>query len=167
MVTFILGGAKSGKSSFALNMASSIDGEKAFIATAQPIDDEMKERIENHQKERSPLWKTFEESANIAPLLSTISDEYSVILVDCLTLWLSNLMFKGFNVQKEADHFISSISQCTASLFIVSNEVGFGIVPDNELSRKFRDLSGYLNREVANAADDVYLLFAGQPLKIK
>lgn len=169
MITFILGGARSGKSRFALELAdnSKDGGRKAYIATAQAMDDEMKARIKKHKEERSGEWVTFEEPLNISTLISNIHKSYNIILLDCLTLWLSNLMLNNKNIKVEIESFISSLSTIHCSLFTVSNEVGLGIVPDNALSRKFRDLSGYLNQKMAALADEVYLVTAGIPLKIK
>ena len=182
MITFIIGGARSGKSSFALNLANNCTSgkegvrggdeisstpKKAYIATAQALDDEIKERIDKHRKERPSEWMTFEEPLNISALIKDIQDKYDVILLDCLTLWLSNLLFSNRAVEEDIEYFCSSLVTCHSSLFIVSNEVGMGIVPDNELSRRFRDLSGYLNRKVAEIADEAYLVTAGIPIKIK
>ena len=182
MITFIIGGARSGKSSFALNLANNYTSakegvrggdtvshtpKKAYIATAQALDDEMKERIDKHRKERAEEWMTFEEPLNIAALIKDVQNKYDVILLDCLTLWLSNLMTYSSDIEGEIKNLISSLVSRPSSLFIVSNEVGMGIVPDNELSRRFRDLSGYLNQKVAEIADEVYLVTAGIPIKIK
>ena len=167
MITFIIGGARSGKSSFALQKASALPGSKAYIATAQALDNEMRERIEKHKKERPEEWMTFEEPLNISALIKDIQDKHDVILLDCLTLWLSNLMLNNLDLEKEIDLFCSSLFTVNSFTFIVSNEVGMGIVPENELSRRFRDLSGYLNRKVAEIADEVYLVTAGIPIKIK
>ncbi|MCL4536686.1 MAG: bifunctional adenosylcobinamide kinase/adenosylcobinamide-phosphate guanylyltransferase [Nitrospirae bacterium] len=182
MITLVLGGARSGKSRFALELANNFifskEGvrggdrvsptlKKAYVATAQALDEEMKERIEKHKKERSGEWATFEEPMNISTLISDINRSYDVILVDCLTLWLSNLLLNNKNVEAEIESFISSLSTIHCSLFTVSNEVGLGIVPDNALSRRFRDLSGYLNQKIASVADEVYLVTAGIPMKIR
>lgn len=167
LITFIIGGARSGKSSFALSKASKLEGKKAYIATAQALDDDMKERIEKHKKERPEEWMTFEEPLNISALIKDFQDKYDVILLDCLTLWLSNLLFSNRAVEEDIEYFCSSLVTCHSSLFIVSNEVGMGIVPENELSRRFRDLSGYLNQKVAEIADEAYLVTAGIPIKIK
>ncbi len=172
LITFIIGGARSGKSRFALELANNYilskeRGRKAYIATAQAMDDEMKERIEKHKEERSGEWSTFEEPLNISTLISDIHKSYDIILLDCLTLWLSNLLLNNKDVEAETESFISSLSTIHCSLFAVSNEVGLGIVPDNALSRRFRDLSGYLNQKMAALADEVYLVTAGIPLKIK
>lgn len=166
-IFFILGGARSGKSRFALQRASEFSGKKAYIATAQALDDEMKERIDKHKKERSGDWTTFEEPINISGIIKDVHKKYDVIIIDCLTLWLSNLMLAGSNIEKELELFISSLTDVHCSIFIVSNEVGLGIVPDNAIARKFRDLSGYVNQRIAETADEVYLAAAGIPIKIK
>lgn len=166
-ITFILGGSRSGKSSFALDCASKLPGSKAFIATAQAFDEEMKERIERHKKERSADWKTFEEPTALPQILSRISEEHDVIIVDCLTLWLSNLIMNDTAVDADIESLLSAAATCPSCIFIVSNEVGMGIVPENALARRFRDLAGTLNRRVAEIANVVYLVAAGIPLKMK
>lgn len=170
-VIFIIGGARSGKSSLALEMASACKGSKVYLATAEPLDSEMRERIERHRKVRSSEWHTIEEPRRISSSIKELSSKYNIILLDCLTLWLSNLLIRRQTIERELEDFLDTIKvlkdSSTCSLFIVSNEVGMGIVPDNEISRRFRDLSGYLNQRVAEVADDVYLVTAGIPLKIK
>jgi adenosylcobinamide kinase/adenosylcobinamide-phosphate guanylyltransferase len=165
VLTFVIGGSRSGKSSFALEHASAVQGSKAFIATAQAFDDEMKERIGRHKLERPADWKTFEEPISIADLIN--NNAHDVVLIDCLTLWLSNLIMNDADIEAEIESLISAASGCKSSLFIVSNEVGMGIVPENAVARKFRDYAGLLNRRVAEIADEVYLVTAGIPLKIK
>jgi adenosylcobinamide kinase/adenosylcobinamide-phosphate guanylyltransferase len=174
LITLIIGGARSGKSRFALELANNYilskeGGKKAYIATAQDMDDEMRERIEKHKEERSQEWATFEEPLNISTLISDIHKSYDVILLDCLTLWLSNMLLSGKDVEVEIARLIDAlrITHYASRIFTVSNEVGLGIVPDNSLSRRFRDLSGYLNQKMAALADEVYLVTAGIPLKIK
>lgn len=167
MITFIIGGARSGKSRFALQKASLQSIRKMYIATAQPLDDEMRERIERHRQERSDEWMVSEEPVNVASLIKDSHNKYDIILIDCLTLWLSNLIQTGLDIEPEIESLIKALGDCQSSLFIVSNEVGFGIVPDNALSRRFRDMSGLLNQRVAEIADEVYLVTAGIPLKIK
>jgi adenosylcobinamide kinase/adenosylcobinamide-phosphate guanylyltransferase len=167
-IVFILGGARSGKSTFALQEASGVEGKKAFIATAEALDDEMRLRIDNHKKERGNAWVTLEEPLYISRLLNDVKDSYDVILIDCFTLWVSNIMHAGFDIDKTVSEFIDVISQdCPALLYIVSNEVGMGLVPETELARAYRDNLGYVNRKIAEAATDVYFLAAGIPLKIK
>lgn len=166
-ITFVLGGSRSGKSSFALNCASKLPSRKAFIATAQAFDEEMKERIDRHKKERSADWRTFEEPIALPQLIGILSDEYDVIIIDCLTLWLSNLIMKDAEVDADIESLLSVATASPSSIFIVSNEVGMGIVPENAVARRFRDLAGTLNRRVAEIADEVYLVIAGIELKIK
>jgi adenosylcobinamide kinase / adenosylcobinamide-phosphate guanylyltransferase len=167
-IIFVIGGAKSGKSSFALESARAFPGRKAYVASAEPLDDEMRDRIEKHKAQRGKDWVTFEEPIKMAQVLNRIGDEYSTAVIDCLTLWLSNLLLGGDAVDGEVDVFLAFLRERDCpTLFIVSNEVGMGIVPDNALSRKFRDLAGNLNQKVAAIADEVYLVTAGIPLRIK
>jgi len=191
-ITFVIGGARSGKSSFALREASKITGPKAFIATAEALDDEMKDRIDKHRIERGGDWSSYEEPIRITGILSEVKDRYPVIVLDCLTIWLSNLMIRTQNserrqqstdnraqtteeiIQKFIDTLLKhkhssvcSLGSGFCALYIVSNEVGLGIVPENKLSRQFRDLAGALNQKVAEIADEVYLVAAGIPMKIK
>jgi len=167
-IIFITGGARSGKSAFALEKASEISGKKAYIATAEALDKEMKERIERHKKDRGNNWDTYEEPVKIAEVVNEIKNNYSAVIIDCLTLWLSNLIHMERKVNKEIESFISSLVTHHSSLiFIVSNEVGMGIVPDNKMAREFRDWAGFLNQKIAETADEVYLVTAGIPIKIK
>ncbi|MGD0884613.1 MAG: bifunctional adenosylcobinamide kinase/adenosylcobinamide-phosphate guanylyltransferase [Thermodesulfovibrionales bacterium] len=168
-IIFVIGGARSGKSGFALRKASDTPGKKAYLATAQALDREMEARITRHREERSEEWETFEEPLHIPALLREIAVTHDVILLDCLTLWVSNLLLTAEGLlEKYCDDFIAVLDgQNRSCLCIVSNEVGMGIVPDNVLSRKFRDSSGYLNQRVARIATEVYLVAAGIPLKIK
>lgn len=176
-IVFITGGARSGKSRFALERANSINGKKVYIATAEPLDEEMRERINMHQEERGGEWLTIEEPLKISGLLRELKGECDVLLLDCLTLWLSNLMgaHKEDSLRGEVEEFIKALRDFRdlsrdlqpSALFIVSNEVGMGIVPENEVARRFRDLAGLLNQKVAGIADEVYLLVSGIPVKIK
>ncbi len=166
-IVFITGGARSGKSRFVLKEASGVSGKKAFIATAQALDDEMKQRIERHKLERGDGWDEYEEPLKIVDVIRNIEGKYSVIAIDCLTLWLSNLLMNDKNVEKEIESFCRSLFTVHCSLFVVSNEVGMGIVPENEMTRKFRDMAGLLNQKIADAADEVYMVVSGIPIKIK
>lgn len=166
-IVFITGGARSGKSSFAMSEALKTQGRKAYIATAEALDEEMHQRIENHKRRRGNEWDTYEEPLKIADAIGNMEGKYSVIVIDCLTLWLSNLMHAGLNIEDEIESFISSLITHHSSLFIVSNEVGMGIVPENEMARKFRDIAGMLNQKIADAADEVYMVVSGIPIKIK
>ncbi|MBI5188060.1 MAG: bifunctional adenosylcobinamide kinase/adenosylcobinamide-phosphate guanylyltransferase [Nitrospirae bacterium] len=167
-IIFVTGGARSGKSTFALKEASKISGKKAYIATAEALDEEMKQRIEDHKRQRGDDWVTYEEPLKIAELVEEIKGKYSVILIDCLTLWLSNLIHADLNFKAEIGHLIPSLVTSHSSLvYIISNEVGMGIVPENEMARRFRDMAGLLNQKVAEVADEVYMVVAGTPIKIK
>jgi adenosyl cobinamide kinase/adenosyl cobinamide phosphate guanylyltransferase len=168
-LTFITGGARSGKSSFALERASLLEGQKAFLATAQALDAEMLERIKRHRQERGPGWDTIEEPLNVAGALNGMNKKYDVVCIDCLTLWLSNLMHSGQDVQQGIDALLDALrgARDAMEVFVVSNEVGMGIVPENEMARAFRDMAGGLNRRVAGDADEVHLVVSGIGLRIK
>jgi adenosylcobinamide kinase/adenosylcobinamide-phosphate guanylyltransferase len=172
-IILITGGARSGKSSFALKEASGIAGKKAFIATAEALDVEMKERIESHKRQRGKDWDTFEEPLRISEAIRGLGGKYRVIVLDCLTLWVSNLMLAKLDFDSESENLISALkgsgpgSRHRALLYIISNEVGMGIVPVDEMTRRFRDLSGILNQKVAEVSDEVYLVTSGIPVKIK
>ncbi len=167
-IVFVIGGARSGKSSFALEKAELFPGRKAYIATAEPLDDEMRERVEKHRKQRGKDWDTHEEPVEMARVLKEKGRDYSAVVLDCLTLWLSNVLLGGKDPEGEIEAFLAFLRDGDhPPFFIVSNEVGMGIVPDNALSRKFRDLAGHLNQKVAGIADEVYLVTAGIPLRIK
>ncbi len=165
---FVIGGARSGKSDFALREASALSGKKAFIATAQALDEEMRVRIEKHKKERGPQWITHEEPLGISGLIKDIGNQYDVLLVDCLTLWLSNIMHAGCDVRSEINNLASTIGEDRpACLYIISNEVGLGLVPESSLGRQYRDNLGILNQQIAKACTDVFFMAAGIPLRLK
>jgi adenosylcobinamide kinase / adenosylcobinamide-phosphate guanylyltransferase len=169
-IVFIIGGTRSGKSSFALSRATAISGRKVYVATAQAYDAEMSERISKHRQERGPEWETREEPVRLGEALRKVSATFRVVIVDCLTIWLSNLLCSSEGVGGEEEDFLKSLSQARKKnvyLFIVSSEVGMGIVPENELARRFRDMAGKLNQRVAQIADEVFLVAAGIPVKIK
>ncbi len=166
MTTYlILGGARSGKTRRALTLASS-HARKAYLATAEAFDDEMRERIDRHRQERDRTWWTVESALDIAPVLIS-PPAVDVVLVDCLTLWLSNLMHAQRDVASETEALIGAIARAPVDLIFVSNEVGLGIVPENALARRFRDAQGRLNQEVAAMADVVEFVAAGLPLRLK
>jgi len=176
-ITFVIGGARSGKSSFVLREVSQREGPRAYIATAEALDDEMADRIEKHKEVRGLEWDSYEEPVHVTALLSDIKDQYSSIVLDCLTLWLSNVLTgiqstdAGAKALEAIEDFINELNRLTSlndlNLYIVSNEVGMGIVPENDLAREFRDLAGFINQRVASCSDDVYLVAAGIPVKIK
>lgn len=170
-ITFILGGARSGKSSYALKLAKAGRGKRiAFIATCKPSDNEMKKRIALHKKARPAHWQTFEEPADISLLLKRIGAEFDVIIIDCLTLLLAEFMLKRLK-KNEIENKISGLSaalkKIKARSIVVSNEVGLGIVPENKLARDFRDIAGRMNQLVAGRADNVFVLISGIPWRIK
>ena len=165
---FLLGGARSGKSAFALEEASRIPGKKAFVATAQAFDEEMELRIEKHKTERGIDWVTFEEPLHITNSISGIDGSFKAVIVDCLTLWTSNMMHSEMNFSREVDRLVETLSSYRpAPIFIISNEVGLGLVPDTPLGRAYRDNLGLLNRKIAAISTTVYFMTAGIPLKIK
>jgi len=184
-IIFITGGARSGKSSFALSKASTVAGRKAYIATAEALDEEMAKRIEQHKKQRGKEWDTYEVPLKIAEVIKELSGNYSALVLDCLTLWLSNLFMKAQGkgnglpaIEREIQELVYSLEQFKSSaacgpgsgfcsLYIVSNEVGMGIVPENETARKFRDVAGLVNQKIARVSDEVYMLVAGIPMKMK
>ncbi len=169
-IIFITGGARSGKSRFALEAAKKFPGSKAYLATAQALDEEMKRRIARHKKSRPRTWKTLEEPVRIAEVVQREGKRFDLIVLDCLTLWLSNLMMAEWTEKKilaETDRFLRRARQAPGSIILVSNEVGLGIVPDNPAAREFRDLSGLIHQKIAAAADEVYFLVCGLPQKLK
>jgi adenosyl cobinamide kinase/adenosyl cobinamide phosphate guanylyltransferase len=170
-LALILGGARSGKSRYALNLAESLPAPRLFVATCEPRDAEMRARIDNHQQERGPHWETREACLDLAGFLAAPPDGYGVILVDCLTMWLSNLMLQeGANpdgIRAECGRLAQALAPARTPTILVSNEVGLGIVPDNPLARAFRDEAGWLHQRVAQAADLVVLVVAGLPMVIK
>lgn len=167
----VLGGARSGKSSFALDTCIRMEGRHIFIATAQALDEEMKERIRRHRKERGRDWVTLEETVEIAKKLKGIDNENTIILVDCLTLWLNNLYMEfgpdNDRIYKKIDELVDGITTVKGRVVLVSNEVGMGIVPENKLARLYRDAAGAMNRRIAEKADKVVVSFSGLPMVLK
>lgn len=169
-ITFITGGARSGKSNFALKTADVIGKIKAYIATAEALDDEMRERIEIHRKSRGNDWHTIEEPINLLSLFESKHSEWDIAVIDCLTLWVSNLVGKGLTdeaILKMAHNVSEIMAKSGCSIIIVSNEVGMGIVPDNPLARRFRDIAGKVNQIMASTSNEVYWMVAGIPVQIK
>ncbi|MEN8211253.1 MAG: bifunctional adenosylcobinamide kinase/adenosylcobinamide-phosphate guanylyltransferase [Thermodesulfobacteriota bacterium] len=170
-ITFVIGGCRSGKSSFALDQANrEKGGAKIFIATSVPVDSEMEKRVKKHQDERGGDWHTIEEPVKIYEKINQYSKDASVILVDCLTLWVSNLLLYPFDhdqFDKAVKHLENSLELCKCPVFLVSNEVGTGIVPENKIARQFRDFAGFVNQRVAKAADRVVMTIAGIDVQIK
>ncbi len=171
-LTFILGGARSGKSRFALELGNRKQGHKIFLATAQAFDAEMAERIEKHKQDRAEDWQSIETAIKLAETLQSLDREKKadVIVIDCLTLWLNNLLMLTEDSEKiieQIDALMRVIQKLELNIIAVSNEVGLGIVPDNALSRRFRDLAGVLHQKWAAVSDEVYWVTAGIPMKIK
>lgn len=164
-VHLVLGGARSGKSRHALALCSGMKAPHSFIATAQAYDDEMTERIRQHREERDASWHTIEAPLEPARAIASASD--GTVLVDCCTLWLSNVMLAGRDIGSESDALFESIARARANVVLVSNEVGSGIVPENRLGRDFRDEQGRLNQRLAETSDTVELVVAGLPLRLK
>ncbi len=170
-ISLIIGGCRSGKSSHALSLANQILGSrKIFIATSVPMDNEMSARVIKHQKERGDEWVTAEVPVEVPLKIREVSQSCDVIIVDCLTLWVSNLMFNNYD-----DDAISSITKelqnalmlSSSPIFLVSNEVGMGVVPENAIARRFRDMAGMVNQKIGQIADQVIYTVAGIPMTIK
>ena len=169
-IIFITGGARSGKSHFAQELAQKFPGQKAYLATAQALDEEMAKRIRRHQMNRSADWQTLEEPLKVPECLEGHGDYFSLILLDCLTLWVSNLMMAGRDeprILEEVDRLLKAGRKVRCSLIIVGNEVGMGIVPDNAQARLFRDLSGLVQQKIVREADEVFFMVSGLPQKLK
>ncbi len=170
-VVLVMGGAKSGKSRISLDICNEIARKKIFIATAQALDNEMKERIRRHKEERGGDWGTIEEPIEIVDKMSKFDSEETVILLDCLTLWISNLFMKYGEsrqpINEFVDKFVEQLAKAKGVIVVVSNEVGMGIVPDNDLARVYRDVAGSLNQEIVRTARKVVMVIAGIPLVLK
>lgn len=165
-LTFVLGGSRSGKSRHAEGLMAALSPPWLYLATAEAWDDEMRARIASHQARRGEGWRTINAPLQLADALIQIEPGVPVI-VDCLTLWLSNQMHAENDVDAECARLAGLLSKPRGPWFVVSNEVGQGIVPDNALGRRFRDAQGRLNQMVAAGADEVLLMVAGIPMKVK
>ena len=165
------GGARSGKSSFAQKMAEGLSGRRAYLATAQALDQEMEKRIAKHQADRGSAWHTtIEEPLELTTCLHQASVDFDIILVDCITLWLSNLMGRNDNDQQileNVDNLANSLNRLPATIILVSNEVGLGLVPEHPSGRRFRDLAGLANQHLAQSCQEVYFTIWGLPQKLK
>jgi len=170
-IIFVIGGCRSGKSRHALETAEGLaEDRKIFLATCIPRDEEMQQRVRRHRAERSRSWQTIEAPVHLSRAIEENSRRAGVLLVDCLTLWISNLLMEsddGTNVLEQIQHLKSAIQSAGCPVVLVSNEVGGGIVPENRLARLFRDLVGSVNQAVAETADRVVWMVAGIPVKIK
>lgn len=166
---FVLGGARSGKSSFALQQGK-VKSPRAFVATGESFDQEMAGRIQKHQRSRGRGWVTIETPTRISEWLAEQGSGYPSIVVDCLTLWLNNLLRNKVRPSQVPTHvraFLRSARACPGQIVVVSNELGLGLVPGDAISRSFRDVAGRMNQLVAAEADEVYFLVSGLPLRLK
>jgi Adenosyl cobinamide kinase/adenosyl cobinamide phosphate guanylyltransferase len=164
-IVLVGGGSRSGKSRHALQLARDCGPRLGFIATAQALDDEMRERIHLHQRERGPGFLTIEEPVALAAAIARSAAQLDAIVVDCLTLWLSNIL--STDIESEVSELIASSLASPARVIFVTNEVGCGIVPESALARRFRDCAGRLNQRVAEAASEVYWMVFGCALRVK
>jgi adenosylcobinamide kinase/adenosylcobinamide-phosphate guanylyltransferase len=165
-LTFLLGGARSGKSTHAESLIASLPAPWTYVATAQAFDAEMEERIASHRDRRDERWRTVDAPLDLVEAIEAIADG-SPLLIDCLTLWLSNQMLAGHDVEAESARLADVLARPRGPWFAVSNEVGLGIVPDNQLGRRFRDAQGRLNQKVAAQAGRVLFMVAGLPMQVK
>ncbi|SON48482.1 Bifunctional adenosylcobalamin biosynthesis protein CobP [Vibrio tapetis subsp. tapetis] len=176
MIHLILGGARSGKSSYSekqsLDVATQHEKQLHYIATAISFDTEMESRIELHQQQRDKRWQLHECPTKVPNLLSCFAHQ-DVILVDCLTLWLNNVLFelgddaRSQDIERRVDELVNAIAGCKGDIFLVSNEVGLGVIPMGNLTRKFVDHAGWMNQKIARVANNVTFVAAGLPLKMK
>ncbi|MEB8430872.1 bifunctional adenosylcobinamide kinase/adenosylcobinamide-phosphate guanylyltransferase [Cocleimonas sp. KMM 6892] len=167
--SLILGGARSGKSSFAENLAKESGLDVIYLATANAWDEETKQRVEKHKSDRPSSWKTIEEPIQLASCLLQNSRPEKIIIVDCLTMWLNNLLMleNPAQLRQELDDFLDCVSKLQGRVILVSNEVGMGIIPLGELTRNFVDESGRLHQQLGKLVDNVTLIVAGIPLVVK
>lgn len=183
ILSLVTGGARSGKSSFAEEHVVTLGKKVGYIATAEPFDEGMKDRIKKHIKQRPDTWPTFECYDRISPEIEVISKACDVVLLDCITVMVTNLMFKSHDdwttiqrdeideiealILNEIDSMVQKFKKAGLSAVLVTNEVGAGIVPENRLARVFRDIAGRVNQRIARQVDEVYLVVSGIPMKIK
>ena len=167
---FVTGGCRSGKSQFALDYASRNYHKKIYLATCEALDEEMAKRIEDHKKKRGMDWQTVEEPIKIAEAIAQHGKSVDVFLLDCITLWLSNLLMRqksDHEIMQEVSRLIDMVKQSQASIIFVSNEVGMGLVPVELLGRRFRDLAGMANQKIAEVAQTVIFMVSGLPMFLK
>ena len=170
MLTLITGGCRSGKSTHAIVIALASPGpRKFFIATAEALDDEMRARIAHHRRSRPAEFQTLEEPRRLGAVLESLDGRADVVVIDCVTLWISNLLPELIDdkILAEVSTLGSILSKVSFSTVVVTDEVGWGVVPDNPVARRFRDLLGWTNQEIARVADEVVLMAAGCPLRLK
>lgn len=172
MLTFVLGGARSGKSRYCEKLGydwlvTNPTGKRLYIATCEARDDEMRDRVARHKIQRGDLWQTFEEPMELAGLLTQEMAKERFVLIDCLTLWLTNVLLADQDCEASIDELCAVLSETAGDVVIVSNEVGLGIVPENKLARHFRDIAGIANQKVAEISDKVIFIAAGLPVILK
>lgn len=166
---FITGAVRSGKSSFAIKLAKESNKQIVFLASCNPLDEEMKKRVKRHRQQRPKTWKTVEEPIEVAAVIEK-AKKNQLIIFDCLTLWISNILLKDQKqtlIKKRIIGLIEVLKHTPATVLVVSNEVGWGVVPENKLARSFRDIVGITHQQIAKVSDEVYLIVAGQQLKLK
>jgi adenosylcobinamide kinase/adenosylcobinamide-phosphate guanylyltransferase len=166
-LTLVLGGARSGKSRHAEALVASIAPPWRYVATAQALDEEMDERIALHRRRRGSGWETHEAPVDLAGTIARLGEQFAPILVDCLTLWLTNLMLAEHDVATAVAKLETALEAAVAPIVLVANEVGLGIVPENALARRFRDEAGRLSQRLAGRADRVFFMVAGLPMQVK
>ncbi|MEE2980780.1 MAG: bifunctional adenosylcobinamide kinase/adenosylcobinamide-phosphate guanylyltransferase [Pseudomonadota bacterium] len=166
-VTLVLGGARSGKSAYSERLAESVGGPLTYIATAEAGDDEMAARIADHQARRGNRWATVEEPLELAEAVARADQPGGAVLVDCLTLWLANLMAAERDIPAESRRLADTLETVEGAVVLVANEVGLGIVPDDPQARAFRDHAGRLNQSIAQVADNAVFVAAGLPMILK
>jgi adenosylcobinamide kinase/adenosylcobinamide-phosphate guanylyltransferase len=165
-VTFVIGGARSGKSAYAESLAKAVKSP-TYIATAEQIDGEMSERIALHRQRRGGRWRTVEEPVQISAVIALVDEKNGFILADCITVWLNNLLFHEENIEAHLSALTETLAEARGHIVLVANEVGLGIVPDNALARHFRDVAGRVNQAIAHIADEVVFMAAGLPTQLK
>jgi adenosylcobinamide kinase/adenosylcobinamide-phosphate guanylyltransferase len=165
-LTLVIGGARSGKSRYAESLVIALPPPWIYVATAEPFDDEMAARIAGHRARRDNRWRTVEAPRDLVSALA-VAQAGASVLIDCLTLWLSNVLLADADIDVEIERLEDALMRRRGVVVLVVNEVGLGIVPDNALARRFRDVAGRLNQQLATRADHVVLLVAGIPLQVK
>lgn len=170
-IILVTGGARSGKSHFAIEKADSLPGGKVYLATGEALDAEMRQRILQHKQRRPPHWATIEEPINICAALHEAEVNYQVVLLDCMTLWISNLLTRVSlseeGVKGRIEELALLLPSLRCSLVAVTNEVGMGVVPENPLARSFRDLAGFANQKLSEASSQAYFMVSGLPVRLK
>ena len=172
MLELILGGVRSGKSKLAEQRALAQCSTPLLIATALPVDDEMRQRIEQHRQQRQASWQVIEEPRALGETLQHHADRHRYIVVDCLTLWLNNLLHDEYThgspaPEKEILQFLAILPRLSGNIIFINNETSMGVIPANSLSRRFLDLSGELNQQLGQLCERIFLCVAGHPLTIK